>query len=162
MESADLIVFTTPNYCMGPTASMKALLDLMFDCWMSHRPKEWMFNKRAVVISTTAGAGAAQAIKCVKKSLFYWGIPYIRSYGVSVQAMNWNSVKDEKKAKIERDMTNLAAKLTCIGKPKVGMKEKFIFRLMANMHKAGWDSSPAEKQYWEQRGWLSKDRPWKS
>lgn len=74
--------------------------------------------------------------------------------------MNWDSVKDEKKDKIEKDITNLAAKLSRVGRPKVGTKTKFTFRMMANMHKTGWDSSPTEQQYWEQRGWLKKDRPW--
>jgi Multimeric flavodoxin WrbA len=161
MESADLLIFATPNYCMGPSASMKALLDLMFDYWMSHRPREWMFSKKAVIISTTAGAGAGQAIKSVKKSLFNWGIPYIKSYGISVQAMNWAGVKDKKKAKIDRDLTKLAVKLKHTETPRVGIKTKFVFRMMANMHSAGWDASPTEKQYWKERGWLGKERPWK-
>jgi len=28
-------------------------------------------------------------------------------------------------------------------------------------HKKGLDSSPVEKQYWEDRGCLGKERPWK-
>lgn len=162
MESADLLIFTTANYCMGPTASMKALLDLMFDFWMPHRPKEWMFKKKAVVISTAAGTGSGHAIKSVKKSLFYWGVPYIKTYGISVQAKSWAEVSDKKRAKIDRDMQRLSKKLSRVKTPKVGIKTKFIFRIMAHMHSSGLDSSPVEKQYWEERGWLDKKRPWKS
>ena len=89
---------------------------------------------------------------------------YIReqsSYGISVQAMNWVGVKKEKKTKIEKDMTKLAHRLTRVGTPKVGIKTKFLFQMMANMHSAGWDSSPVERQYWEEHGWLNKERPWK-
>ena len=161
MERADLLIFTTPNYCMGPSASLKALIDMMFDYWMSHRPREWMFAKKAVIISTTAGAGAGRAIKSVKTSLTFWGVPYIKSYGISVQAMNWVGVKKEKKTKIEKDMTKLAQRLTRVGTPKVGIKTKFLFRMMAKMHSAGWDSSPVEQQYWGEHGWLNKERPWK-
>lgn len=160
MERADLFIFTTPNYCMGPSASLKALIDMMFDYWMPHRPREWMFTKKAVIISTAAGTGTGRAIKSVKTSLTYWGVPYIKSYGISVQAMNWAGVKAEKKTKIERDMTKLAQRLTRVGTPKVGIKTKLIFWMMANMHRAGWDSSPVEKQYWEEHGWLNKERPW--
>lgn len=56
LEQAELFIFTTPNYCLAPSGAMKSFLDLMFDCWMVHRPKEWMFKKRAVVISASAGA----------------------------------------------------------------------------------------------------------
>lgn len=161
IEKADLLIFTTPNYCMGPSASMKALIDLTFTYWMSHRPRTFMFRKKAVVISTTAGAGANQAIKGVAKTLFYWGVPSIRRYGISVQAMNWESVKNEKKAKIDRNITKLARKISGIGTPRVGIKTKFIFNMMRNMQKAGWGSSSAEKQYWDERGWLDKKRPWK-
>ncbi len=161
MENADMLIFTTPNYCMGPSASMKALLDLMFTYWMSHCPREWMFTKKAVVISTAAGAGAKHAIKSVKKSLFYWGVPYIKSYGINVQAMNWAGVKEDKKIKIEKDMIKFARKFAHVERPRACINTKFIFFIMANMHKAGWDSSPVERQYWEERGWLNKERPWK-
>jgi hypothetical protein len=47
------------------------------------------------------------------------------------------------------------------GKPHVGIQTRMLFRMMAGMHKSGWDSSPVEKAYWEERGWLGKSRPWK-
>ena len=56
VKEADLLILTTPNYCMMPSASMKAFLDLFFTNWLSHKPYEEMFRKRAVVISTAAGA----------------------------------------------------------------------------------------------------------
>ena len=161
MEKSDLLIFTTPNYCMGPSASMKALLDLMFTYWMTHRPREWMFRKKAAVICTAAGGGNRQAIKGVTKSLLFWGVPYIKSYGINVQAMNWADVKENTKIKIEKDMVKLAQKLTHVERPRVDIKTKFIFFMMAKMHKAGWDASPIERQYWSERGWFSKERPWK-
>ncbi len=160
MEQADIFIFTSPNYCLAPSGAMKSFLDLMFDYWMVHRPKEWMFSKRAVVISTSAGASNNSAIKVVKNSLFGWGVPFVKSYGIAVQAMNWGMVKDEKKIKIEKDMTKLAKKLSCDKKPRVGIKTRFMFRMMGMMHSAGWDSSPVEKQYWEEKGWISGKRPW--
>lgn len=162
MEQADLLIFTSPNYCLAPSGPMKSFLDLMFDCWMVHRPKEWMFSKRAVIISTSAGATNGGVIKTIKNSLFGWGIPYIRSYGIALQAMNWGMVKDKKKLKIEHDMTKLANKLRCDKKPYVGIKTRLMFRIMGLMHSAGWDSSPVEQQYWEEKGWMSGKRPWKA
>lgn len=39
--------------------------------------------------------------------------------------------------------------------------EDSLFNMMGMMQKNGWGSSPVEKEYWEQNGWLAKDRPWK-
>ena len=160
MEQADLLVFTTPNYCMAPSAPMKAFIDLTFTYWMSHKPRGCMFNKKAVVISTTAGMGANQAIKPIKRTLVYWGVLYIKSYGISVQASNWNSVAQKKKSKIEKDMKTLAKKISHKEKPSIPLKTKLMFTIFASMQKADMGSSPTEKEYWEKQGWLGKERPW--
>lgn len=64
---------------------------LFFTNWLSHKPHETMFKKRAVVIATAAGAGAGKATKLVADNLSNWGIPEIIRYGISVNAMNWNT-----------------------------------------------------------------------
>ena len=140
---------------------MKSFLDLTFTYWMSHRPRTCMFSKKAVVVSTAAGRGAKSAIKDVTTALFYWGVPYIRAYGIAIQAMNWDMVSDKKKVKIQTDITKLAKRLSNNKKPKVGIKTRFIFKMMGMMQSAGMGSSPIEKVYWEKNGWLGKERPWR-
>lgn len=160
IEMADLLIFTTPTYCMRASAPMKSLIDLTFTYWMPHRPRASMFRKKAVVISTAAGMGMKAAMKDITTSLFYWGVPYIQTYGMAVQAMNWAGVHVKKKAKIDADMTKLANKLRVIGIPRVGLKTKLMFLLMMKMQKDGFGSSVVEKQYWNDMGWLGKQRPW--
>lgn len=161
IEQADLLIFTTPNYCMAPSAPMKAFMDLTFTYWMSHKPRACMFSKKAVVISTTAGMGANRAIKPVKRMLRYWGAPYIQSYGAAVQANSWNNVAEKKKMEIEKDMKSLAAKLMGKKITHIPLKTKLFFELFVNMQKANMGSGLSEKEYWEQKGWLKKERPWK-
>lgn len=162
VEKAELLIFTTPTYCLRASAPMKSLIDLTFTYWMTHRPRECMFRKKAVVISTAAGIGTKTAIKDITSALFYWGIPWIRSYGVTVQAMNWNGVALKKKEKIVKDIEKLARKVNRAGSPKIGLKTKFIFNMMRMMQKKGWSSGTEEKQYWIERGWLDKKRPWRN
>ena len=161
MEQADLFIFTTPNYCLAPSGAMKAFLDFMFDYWMVHRPKEWMFHKRAVILSASAGASCKKAMQPIKDSLLYWGVPYIKTYGLPVAAMNWDMVKPGTQEKIDKALARIAARIDCTKPPRVHMKTRFLFRMMGKMHAAGWDSSPVEKAYWQSRGWLGKERPWK-
>lgn len=160
IEQAELLVFTTPNYCMAPSAPMKAFMDLTFTYWLSHKPRKCMFQKKAVVISTTAGMGANKAIEPVKRALSYWGVPWIDSYGVSVQASSWNNVSDNRKLKIEKDMAVLACKLSNEKPTTVPIKTRLMFLLFKNMQKANFGSSLAEKEYWEKQGWLGNEKPW--
>lgn len=161
VEAADLLIVTTPTYCLHVSAPLKSFIDLTFDYWMSHRPRKSMFRKRAVIVSTSAGSSSKSAMKDVEDALFYLGVPSIIKYGLAVQAMNWDGIQSSKKEKIEKDTTRLARKLSTHKKPHVGIKTRFIFRMMGMMQKNGWGSSPVEKEYWEQNGWLGKERPWK-
>lgn len=159
VENVDLLIFTTPTYCMRASAPMKAFIDLTFTHWMSHRPRACMFSKKAVVISTAAGTGARSAVKDIKTALFYWGIPYIKEYGIAVQAMSWSGVSDEKKRRIERDIEKIARAVSS-NKTRVGFKTKFIFEVMRMMQMKGLGSSAEEKEYWQKKGWLGTRRPW--
>lgn len=161
VEKADLLIFTTPTYCLRASAPMKSFIDFTFTYWIAHRPRKCMYSKKAVVVSTAAGQGTKSAIKDVKTALFYWGIPYIMSYGKALQAMNWDMVSPKKKDKIKKDTTQIAKKLSNGKKPHVGIKTRFMFKVMAGMQSAGMGSSPMEKEYWESNGWLGKKRPWK-
>ena len=160
VEKADLLIFTTPTYCLGASAPMKAFIDLTFTYWMSHRPRKCMFSKRAVVISTAAGKGMKSATKDIQTSLFYWGVPYIKEYGIAVQAMSWDQVSDKKKARIKQDIKKLANKISNKRNVCVGFKTKFMFGIMRMMQKKGLGSSPEDKEYWKENGWLDKKRPW--
>lgn len=160
MDAADVIIVTTPTYCMHMSAPLKAFFDLTFDMWMAHRPMESMFRKRAVIISTAAGAGTKSAMKDVEDCLFYLGVPKIYKFGMSVQAMNWDGVSTDKKNRISKMTDKLAKKLSQIGYPSVGIKTRFMFIIMGMIHKKGWNSSPVETKYWQEKGWLDGKRPW--
>ena len=161
VEEADILIFTTPTYCLRASAPMKSFIDLTFNYWMSHRPRKCMFNKKAVVISTAAGSGAKKAVKDVSDALFYWGIPCIVEYGICIQAMNWDGVSEKKKQKIEKDTIRIAQRLSRKKSVKAGIKTKAIFSLMRMMQKADLGSGEADKTYWEKSGWLGKERPWR-
>ena len=160
MDGADLLVVTTPTYCMHVSAPLKAFIDLTFDLWMSHRPMASMFTKQALIVSTAAGTGTGSAMKDVQDALVYMGVPKIVKYGLSVQAMNWEGVDRKKKAKIERDAARIAKQLSTDKAPAVGIRTRFLFRMMGMLQKKGWNSSPVETAYWKEKGWLDGKKPW--
>lgn len=160
IDAADVIVVTTPTYCMHLSAPLKAFFDLTFDMWMVHRPMESMFTKKSVIVSTAAGSSPKSAMNDVQDALFYMGIPEIIKYGLPVQAMDWEGVSDKKKEKIDKDTDRIAKKLSSGNKPVVRMKTRFMFMIMGMLHKKGWDSSPVEAEYWKEKGWLAGKKPW--
>lgn len=131
MEEADLLIFTSPNYCMLPSAPMKAFIDLFYQYWLPHRPQANMFKKKAVVISTTAGMGAGMVCTQLKRTLAYWGVPYIKKYSIAVQASSWNDISQKKKDKIEKDITALAKGIKRARTRKPSPYIRFMFNMMA-------------------------------
>lgn len=161
VEKADILIFTTPTYCLRASAPMKSFIDLTFTYWMSHKPRKCMFKKRAVVVSTTAGVGSGAAIKDISTALGYWGVSDIIKYGISVHAMNWDMISEKNKSKIEKTTDKIAKELSRTPKQKVSIKTKALFGIMRMIQIKGMGSSEVEKNYWEKNGWLSKERPWK-
>lgn len=161
IDEADILIITTPTYCMHMSAPLKAFFDLTFDLWMSHRPMESMFRKRAVILSTSAGSSQKSALKDVEDCLFYMGVPEIIKYGIAVQAMSWDGVSEKKKNKIHKDVEKIVKKLRNGKRPRVHIKTRFVFMMMSLMQKKGWNSSPVETKYWKENGWLDGKKPWK-
>ncbi len=159
VDAADVLIVTTPTYCMHMSAALKSFFELTFDLWMAHRPLESMFRKKAVIVSTSAGASTKSAIKDVQDQLLYLGVPMILKYGLAVHASNWQQVSDKKKEKIEKDTEEIAKKLSS-PKLTVSIKTKSLFRMMGMIHKKGLNSSPVETEYWKEKGWLSGKKPW--
>lgn len=162
IREAKLLIFTTPTYCLRALAPMKSFLDFTFTDWMPHKPKKEMFSKMAVVVSTSAGTGAKSAVKDITTAMFYCGVPYIKGYGVALQAMNWDSVSEKNKAKVDKATSKLARKISRKKKLTVPISIKFLFTMLRMMHLGNMSASPEEHKYWEDNGWLGKDRPWKS
>lgn len=161
VEAADILIFTTPLYCLRASGPMESFLDLTFNYWMVHRPRECMFTKKAVIVSTAAGSPSKGAIKDIKNALFNWGVPFILSCAMPVQAMNWQGVSENKKSKIDKITTKLANRIMKKRQVKPGIKTKGLFMMMRMLQKGGMGSGEAERAYWEEKGWLGAKRPWK-
>jgi len=159
IDEADLLVFTSPVHVMHVTGALKALLDHYGYRFMVHRPEESMFRKQAVCITTAAGGGMKSTLKDIKDSLFFWGIAKIYTYGVAVAATSWEEVEKAKKDKIELEIDKIVLKLKRdTEKVKPGIKTKILFYIMRSMHKKG--MNPVDQEYWKEKGWLEKERPW--
>ncbi|MCI8646706.1 MAG: NAD(P)H-dependent oxidoreductase [Firmicutes bacterium] len=161
MDDADVILLASPVYVYHATGSMKAFLDHYGWRWMVHRPEERMFSKQAVCISTAAGRGMKSTNQDMADSLFFWGVGRIYRFGFAVMETSWERVSADKKQRIEKKLSLLASKIEKNqGHVKPSLKTKAFFALMRQLHKRGW--SKADVDYWKEKGWEGKKRPWNS
>lgn len=160
VDEADVIILTSPVYVYHCTGSMKAWLDHYGWRWIVHRPEEKMFSKKAVVISTAAGAGMRSTNKDMADSLSFWVIPEIYNIGFGIHAVNWQGVSEKMRAKIERKTDKITSKIKSSDfKPKVSLKGWLYFTAFHFANKKGWN--PADSEYWKAKGWTENKRPWK-
>ena len=160
MDEADVIILASPVYVYHATGAMKAFLDHYGYMWMAHRPKECMFKKQAVCITTAAGAGMKSTLKDMADSLFFWGVAKTYKYGLAVRATSWDGISEKQKANIEKSTTNIANRIIIQqGKIKPGFKTRVFFFIMHLLERNGWNQTDVD--YWKEKGWTENKRPWK-
>ena len=160
IDEADVIILASPVYVFHATGAMKAFLDHYGWRWMVHRPEQKMFKKQGVCISTAAGSGMKSTNKDMAHSLFYWGVAKLYKFGMGVAAVDWDGISAKKKAGIEKKTASIAKKIVKRQSYiKPGLKTKGMFSVMRMVQKNGWN--PADVDYWKEKGWLAKSRPWK-
>lgn len=161
MDAADVLILASPVYVYHATGAMKAFLDHYGWRWMVHRPEEKMFAKQAVCISTAAGGGMKSACRDMAHSTFFWGVAKTYRYGVAVMETSWERVAGRKKQRIEAKLDRLARKIgKRQGRVKPSVKTKIVFSVMRQMQKHGWNE--ADMNYWKDKGWTERKRPWKA
>ena len=159
IEKADLIIIATPIFVMSCSSALKALLDHLAYIWLVHRPKESMFNKVGLIITSAGGSGVKDTVKLVKNNMFYWGIPTIYNYGVTTMKMGGNYIDYKNKEKIKKQVENKSNKIKrSLKNRKVGLKTKFFFKIFGMTQKNGWNKT--DSNYWKDKGWLNGTKPY--
>lgn len=162
LEEADLVILTSSVYALDVTGSLKALLDHLCFMWLSHRPNPKMFNTVGISFATTAGAGLTHTTKTMQNSLKFWGVKKRFASKQAVAAMKWSDITDKKRARIEKDMAQLAQKATKavanIEHSSAPLFRKIVFKAMRKMMKKN-DWNPTDRNHWEANGWLSGTKP---
>ena len=86
MEKADIFIITTPVYSMSVSGLLKNFIDHM--SFKFHRPN--YFKKKALVITTTAGAGHKSTAKYIRSVLEYWCLNKIEILPIAYRGIELN------------------------------------------------------------------------
>jgi len=161
LDKADVLIFVSPTYVYHSTGAMMDFLDHFCSIWLLHKPMKSMFQKQAVVISTSAGKGHKSAIKDVVDSLQYWGIPRIYTLGISLKAEAINKTSPKKIKYIYNSTSKIANKIkNRYGNVTPSPHAKYLFKTIRALIRHV-DMQPTDKEYWKKQGWLYKTNPWK-
>ena len=85
-----------------------------------------------MVISTAAGAGAKKAAALCSDVLFNWGIPKIYTYGINVNAFDWEHTPSKKKTQIQRKTDFLAKEISKKNCTTGNKTASYVFTLPRN------------------------------
>ncbi len=143
LEKADALIITSPVYSLQVTGLLKDFIDHM--SYNFHRPR--FFTKKALVITTTAGAGHTDAANYIKKVLHYWGFNYVNTLPIAYRGLELNNKNNEKIHKAAKNFMN-DLKSNKLHKPSIKSVAMFnIWRGMANeKNKFG----SADYDYWNE------------
>lgn len=153
IDEAEVIIFDSPNYCMGMTGQMKSFCDHLAYRWMSHRPVD-MRSKIGVAISTTAGVGASKATRQIAEQMIWWSVGKVYQIPFTIGAFSIEEVEQNKLQKLDKKINKIAKNINKrAGNSKPCFKTRFYFKVMTMMHKKmPW--SQIETDYWKSQRWI--------
>lgn len=160
MRAADVLIFDSPTYCMLMSGQLNTLFNHFGHIYLSHSPREEFFQKIAIAVSTTAGAGAKLVTKNIARQCFFYGIPKTYQLPLVLQAGSWEEVTEKRKAMVERKTERIAGEILQRPRRAAPPKTRLFFQLMRKMHGTP-NINPADHAYWKEKGWLGRERPWK-
>ncbi|MEN8075359.1 NAD(P)H-dependent oxidoreductase [Clostridioides difficile] len=140
MEEADAFIITSPVYSMQVSGTLKNFIDHM--SYNFHRPK--FYNKKVLIITTTAGAGHTNTANYIKEVMEYWGVNYVQTIPIAYRSLE---LSEKNKNKILKGAKAFSKELNShkIHQPK--LKSLMMFHLWKNSSKED-GFSIADFKYW--------------
>lgn len=153
-----IVIIDSPTYCLEMTGQLKTLFDHLAFLWMPHRPRQEMFSKIGIAVSTSAGAGAGGVTKSIARQMRWWGVPAVYRLHFAVKAARWTDVSRSVQETIARQVKKTAEKVLKRQKAS-SIRNFFLFHLIRRMLGSSMSAS-VDREYWAAKGWLGKTRPW--
>ena len=125
---------------MQVSGTLKNFIDHM--SYNFHRPK--FYNKKVLIITTTAGAGHNNTAKYIQKVMNYWNVNYIQTFPIAYRG---TELSDKNINKIIKGAKTFSKELNShkVHEPK--LKSLIMFQVWKNLSKED-DFSIADFKYW--------------
>lgn len=149
--ASDALILGAPIYILQINAETKNLLDHF--AFRFHRPK--FFDKKAMVITTTAGAGAKSGTKFMKNTLLFLGFSKVHCLPITCQSdvlPDTQKIKDQ----IRRSSEAFFKDLYSSSLPSPGLYQMAIYNVFRVNAEHGKKRDSCDYKYWKQMGMIDK------
>ena len=147
IKEADGLIITSPVYAMNVTGLIKNFFD--HTAYIYHRPE--FFDKKALIIVSTAGAGQKDVAKYMDETLRHWG--FNKNYKITYACGGKDTINTE-------EINKTAQKFQKDVSSKKLHSPKFMDIVFYNVWRAmavSKDPIKADKEYWEATGLVNYD-----
>lgn len=126
---------------MKVSGTLKNFIDHM--SYNFHRPK--FYDKKALIITTIAGAENTNTANYIKKVMEYWNVNYVQTIPIAYRSLE---LSEKNKEKVIKGAKNFSKELNShkIHQPK--LKSLEMFHLWKNSSKEEGGFSTADFEYW--------------
>lgn len=154
IETSDALIVSGVVYSMHLNAAMKNLIDHL--SYYFHRPK--LFDKKALVVTTTAGAGEKTVAKYLASIMGHWGAGYIKSISCKIRTVPFSLTEKQQSAvnKVSDEFYN-AISHNSFTAPTFGSVA--VHNSFRGMSSGSVVVSECDRDYWQQTGMKDKVYP---
>ncbi len=145
LEESDCLILASPVYALHASALIKGFFDLT--AYNFHRPR--FFEKKALVIGSTAGAGVKNTCEYMKSVLQHWG--FNKVYTLPVTRYGANEVSGRLKRRCHRAADRLCEDVVTGKLYSPGFRRLFYQQFWRAMSLVG-NAVPADYIYWQESG----------
>lgn len=141
IEEADAIIITSPVYSMQVSGLLKNFIDHM--SYNFHRPR--FYTKKALIITTTAGAGHKDTANYLKSIMYYWGVNYVKTIPIAYRSYE---LTESNRNKIIKGAKSFSEELMSNKLHEPSMKSLVMYNMWKKSSKNKDDKLIADYEYW--------------
>ncbi|MCA1915123.1 flavodoxin family protein [Methanospirillum hungatei] len=152
MRKADAVIFASPVYAMNVTSLMKLMIDRF--SFTFHRPE--YFDKKAFLIATTGALGHEEVLKYLADVAGIWGFEVTGKAGLVTPIPVPAHLAERNQKTLQNAAHAFSEALRRSRRRSPGLKDVIIFHGQRAAFSQLMTQSPADYQYWKEKGWLDK------
>lgn len=152
MKDADAVVFASPVYGMNVSGQMKTFIDRF--SYIFHRPR--FFDKKAFLLATAGVLGQEDVLKYLNTVARLWGFEIAGRVGlVTFEPLPPRQI-EKNRTEIAKAARGFASALKRPERKRPGLYDVIIFHGQRAAFTKLVKQSPADYQYWKEKGWLDR------
>lgn len=148
IQNADALIITSPVYSLAPSALVKNFIDHM--SYKFHRPS--YFDKKALVISTTVGAGTGKVTRYIRDTLKHWGMNRVYRIGVSTAVEKDYRPTEKIQNKVQKTTSRFYRGVVGGKLHPPTLKRVLFYNVWRGIAKQNENKDNCDSRYWIQTG----------